>query len=85
MEFPTTATDGHESQHPPNVHPVCEMNRCGSVPQKPGLWYEVVALIGGHPVCKMKSPSLLLFTYHYGKFEAKASPFRAGMKPTNSI
>jgi hypothetical protein len=21
----------------------------------------------------------------YGKFEAKASPFRAGMKPTNSI
>jgi hypothetical protein len=22
---------------------------------------------------------------HYGKFEAKALPFRAGMKPTNSI
>ncbi|WP_318570543.1 hypothetical protein [Salinigranum marinum] len=22
---------------------------------------------------------------YYGKFEAKASPFRAGMKPTNSI
>jgi len=23
--------------------------------------------------------------YRYGKFETKASPFRAGMKPTNSI
>ncbi|MEF8757583.1 MAG: hypothetical protein V5A33_05055 [Halobacteriales archaeon] len=26
-----------------------------------------------------------LDTEVYGKFEAKASPFRAGMKPTNSI
>jgi len=26
-----------------------------------------------------------LFSVGYGKFEAKASPFRAGMKPTNSI
>lgn len=25
------------------------------------------------------------FSIHYGKFKAKASPFRAGMKPTNSI
>jgi hypothetical protein len=32
----------------------------------------------------LDGPNVLLI-FDYGKFEAKASPFRAGMKPTNSI
>jgi nitrous oxidase accessory protein NosD len=47
--------------------------------------------ISGSPNATMREVSIDNSTYglyisgDYGKFEAKASPFRAGMKPTNSI
>jgi hypothetical protein len=45
------------------------------------LWNIVLA----SDLRKGVDPFVLVCSVGYGKFEAKASPFRAGMKPTNSI